>query len=1474
MFLSPITTTTEETIYTCPLTSDSNPTFVQEAAFAGIVQTSEHDSTSKWITRSAGGLHLGNLFPEAVCIVGSDGNTKFCQTADETKLQCYDPTSMTGGWSKHTVIGVAAEKGAVLSVVAVSASPAEIALLLAAARAKVSTPKPSIEIDSGEKTPSMADHTDFIWKTLSPVLDQGGCGSCYLHAATSVLTDRSVAKYAGTAPFSLFESGAMSLSTGHNARCYDTRSVSDVCDGGQPSTVMHQMAKTGTTAHPSLSMQTCSGGAYGGNALSAPTGVAAGSAKYYEEWGFGCNAGCKPYTAGFGVAVGSVSGSSCEHGWSDEPDQILASSWFLGSTGTLDAGANKATFTGANGPNSDQLSYVESECGCTLTQKLIRDSAEKAAALMTKECPTQFAACQDDSECALWQANVLKSEVEPTAEDAAKVGVEAVAILACYKDALINLDSSTPTKCKSCVAFTGNQLSLSPFSDPPPASTSSMDYGGYQCTEGEILANIPAGGYRNLALKHAVCGKDLDFSTVSSIDFSWAAGEKCSKCCLLSRGAAAGSDNSGKYSFVQPAAPASASGAAPEQCSDSSGGAVAGGSTAAVPCKVAECARDTCDDGSNPNTAHEIPPADDSENAIYSPIATDSRKGTTAWDPMLQYLVMDEIIANGPVTTGFYTSVCTDCSSLGRFSSASDRGCIGFMNYCKNGTTVSQGAFPAGDTAAVFTPTPTAKKSGGHAVSIVGWGEHNGEAYWWIKNSWGREWGENGFGRIARGVEATEGSTMQFLTEQASLTAQSPTSQSSNRRKARQETPAPASAPTPAPAPVDTRVAFTAAPAVGVYGGHQDCPANYADAVIEDFVADINRSPSNADCQFTAVVAESTCTLQVVRGHMLTLTVRANDCDLNEFAWSPVVVHLDHDGSNATVVLRGERRHAVRTTATAPPNWDQPIPSNYVEVVAENATEMGSVCRNVNGTAPGSMGSFYSWSSPNGFLTLQDCAEKCDASFWAGTGMCHGFNLRDQYTCEIYKESVPLGDVNTQTCAACHKRCFDRVVVPPPPAPPPTQDVPYQAWDCFDGYTSPGGAGNDVTFASRCLEDKTTVYVTTARGMPEEECRGICSVDPECGSYQIYANRMCLMWTIWKPNNETRDFFADPRRWPPSAVSPGYASWEMCFKHEGDLDERYGDLNTISDELVPVGPPICNPSAEPTATPTTAPTASPTAESTASPTAAPTGEPTASPTAAPTEAPTAAPTPEPTAAPTATYTIGATRVEATLKEMRNKGLKYCKVAQVAESVCPGDAADVLETGADACRKLTHEEQKDYPWECVQCSDKTFLTDSGTCTYRLDCKGPRFTDLDEKCTCRHKKESDGEVEKNCHRCYTRKMPKSGYFKAQKVTSSDTNDVEKHVKCYGCSNGHYFHEPTGSCVTKTQCLTVHGLAAYDAASRSGYKNLCVPPFSCIDGVSTSAGEACKCRSTRSGEAGSRSMCKSCKFGAAVDYECLDQ
>jgi len=41
-----------------------------------------------------------------------------------------------------------------------------------------------------------------------------------------------------------------------------------------------------------------------------------------------------------------------------------------------------------------------------------------------------------------------------------------------------------------------------------------------------------------------------------------------------------------------------------------------------------------------------------------------------------------------------------------------------------------------------------------HYITCVGWGTQNGIDFWIIKNSWGEDWGEDGYFRIKRGINS------------------------------------------------------------------------------------------------------------------------------------------------------------------------------------------------------------------------------------------------------------------------------------------------------------------------------------------------------------------------------------------------------------------------------------------------------------------------------------------------------------------------------------------------------------------------------------------------------------------------------------------------------------------------------------------------------------------------------------------------
>ena len=124
----------------------------------------------------------------------------------------------------------------------------------------------------------------------------------------------------------------------------------------------------------------------------------------------------------------------------------------------------------------------------------------------------------------------------------------------------------------------------------------------------------------------------------------------------------------------------------------------------------------------------------------------------------------------------------------------------------------------------------------------------------------------------------------------------------------------------------------------------------------------------------------------------------------------------DAPATDVLVSVANVTTEAPMATATTTP---EAAPANYEEIIAENATEAGSVCLTSDGEAPSTRRNYYSWSNS---WSLQTCADKCDGMLADGYGECYGFNLKDKFICTVYFEPVPLAKENT--CETCVKRCF------------------------------------------------------------------------------------------------------------------------------------------------------------------------------------------------------------------------------------------------------------------------------------------------------------------------------------------------------------------------------------------------------------------------------------------------------------------
>ena len=98
------------------------------------------------------------------------------------------------------------------------------------------------------------------------------------------------------------------------------------------------------------------------------------------------------------------------------------------------------------------------------------------------------------------------------------------------------------------------------------------------------------------------------------------------------------------------------------------------------------------------------------------------------------HAIMDEIMRNGPVTATIKVFDTLDASRIKENFYLYSGGVYGYP-------------WRQGD---------PKEYDGYHAIAIIGWGEDQiaGRTvpYWLIRNSWGKDWGEDGYGKVFRGV--------------------------------------------------------------------------------------------------------------------------------------------------------------------------------------------------------------------------------------------------------------------------------------------------------------------------------------------------------------------------------------------------------------------------------------------------------------------------------------------------------------------------------------------------------------------------------------------------------------------------------------------------------------------------------------------------------------------------------------------------
>jgi len=336
----------------------------------------------------------------------------------------------------------------------------------------------------------------------------------------------------------------------------------------------------------------------------------------------------------------------------------------------------------------------------------------------------------------------------------------------------------------------------------------------------------------------------------------------CTKCCMPKPATPVGYQYNPKVKAAQP----------PASCTGS--GVTAGSTAGAAACSIKACTG-TCDTtGAYPSTKVGF---DNSPNNVYNPIGmivNDASYNT--WHPIFEHFIKDEIAQHGPVSAGFKVT-----GNFESFFTATPKGIMTMQSW--------------------DTPTIT----GGHAVSIVGWGVDGANKYWLVRNSWGRSWADSGFFRveIGGGMSSITGfgasgiNAMSAVLQTGTFRRLDSDGGAKSRRLA-----------------AITKNATTLTEKT--HGGHETCTAHHTadvNALRTWFLANIsNYKGVSPQCSAPWEYVDSgACTAQVIKGVHFKVTFHLKDCNGTRYY---MVTRLAHDGVNvaSAQILANSGPHVIR----------------------------------------------------------------------------------------------------------------------------------------------------------------------------------------------------------------------------------------------------------------------------------------------------------------------------------------------------------------------------------------------------------------------------------------------------------------------------------------------------------------------------------------------------------------------------------